>query len=265
MVMSGASFSTRSGSVSGTVRQELSSADEETASYRPVDLARTVGLSPSQIRNYERDGFLPPSHRTTSGHRRYNDSHVAALQVSRCLIDGFGWQSAREAMSSVHAGRAADALAVADGRHAVIKDQRMQVAEALAALDATRKQIRVLSGLSFYQGRTVAIGEAAKAIGVNSSAIRYWESRGVLAPGRTANDRRAFDLRLLQQLQLIKILRDINYNFDSIRSVVNDLDNPTNAKAKAALEERSRRIDQASRKCAKATGALIKYIEAREN
>lgn len=245
------------------MRRNIAPAIQERASYRPIDLARMIGLSPSQIRNYERDGFLPPAGRTNSGHRRYDASHVTALQVSRCLIDGFGWQSACAAMSAVHAGRVSEALAVADERHARIRDQRAQVTEAIEALDATRRQIRLFSGLSFYKGKTVTIGEAAKAIGVNPSAIRYWESRGVLSPGRSADHRRTFDMRLLQQVQLIKILRDINYNFDSIRSVVNDLDNPTNAKAKTALEERLHRIDQTSRKCAKATGELINYIESR--
>ena len=247
------------------MRQKIAPAVEETASYRPIDLGRMIGLSPPQIRNYEREGFLPPSHRTTSGHRHYNQSHISALHVSRRLIDGYGWQSARDAMSAVHAGRPADALAIADAQHARIRDQRLQVAEALAALDATRNQIRLFSGLSLYKGRTVTIVEAAKAIGVNPSAIRYWESRGVLAPRRTVNDRRFFDHRLLQQLQLIKILRDINYNFDSIKSVVTDLDNPTSAKAKAALQERSRRIDHASHQCARATAALITYIESGES
>lgn len=246
------------------MRRKIASAIEPAASYRPIDLARMIGLSASQIRNYERDGFLPPASRTNSGYRRYDETHVTALHVSRTLIDGFGWQPARHAMSAVHDGRMNDALAVADERHARIKDQRAQVGQAIAALDAARQQIRTLSGLSFYRRKTVTIGEAAKAIGVNPSAIRYWESRGILAPDRSANQRRTFDIRLLQQVQLIKILRDINYSFDSISSVINDLDNPTNTKAKAALEERLRRIDHTSRKCAKATGALINYIESRE-
>ena len=247
------------------MQQKVAPAVDQAASYRPIDLARMIGLSPSQIRNYERDGFLPPADRTANGYRRYDGSHVAALEISRCLMAGFGWQSAREAMNAVHSARTADALAVADARHAQIRDQRVQVAEALKALEATRRHIRLFSGLSFYKGRTVAIGEAAEAIGVNPSAIRYWESRGVLTPARTANGRRTYDVRLLQQLQLIKILRDINYSFDSIKSVVKDLDNPINTQARAALQERSRRIDEASRQCARATGALIAYIESSES
>ena len=34
------------------------------AGLRPVDLAREHGLSAQAIRNYERDGFLPPAART---------------------------------------------------------------------------------------------------------------------------------------------------------------------------------------------------------
>ncbi|MFD7597193.1 MerR family DNA-binding transcriptional regulator [Kitasatospora sp. NPDC059812] len=34
---------------------------------RPSDLARGHGLSAQAVRNYERDGFLPPAERTASG------------------------------------------------------------------------------------------------------------------------------------------------------------------------------------------------------
>lgn len=230
-------------------------------SYRPVVLARVVGLSASQVRNYERFGFLPPARRTDSGHRRFGEPHLAALMVARCLQGGYGWQRALDAMQAVHDGDSARAFAVADERHAYVHDQREQVTTAVAALAAAHHQTATVLGLRVHGGRTVSIGQASAALGVNASALRYWESRGLLVAIRAPNGRRRYDRRLLQRIQLIKLLRDIDYGFDTIAAVVDDLTDPAAPRARRALEERRERIELASRATAQATSALVTYIE----
>lgn len=230
--------------------------------YRPIDLARAVGLSPSQIRNYEREGFLPPAHRTDHGYRWFDDDHLTALRTARIMIEGYGWQRARDALAAVHGGDPAAALAVTDERHASLHAQRQQIDQAIEALDRTRTRISTLSGLRVYRGRTVAIGEAARAVGVTTTAVRYWESRGVITAQRQ-NGRRRYDHRLLQQLQLIKLLRDIRYGFDTIAVVVRDLDHSPGRKARQALAERRERVEQSSRAAATATSALLAYLHGR--
>jgi len=172
--------------------------------YRPVTLGRLVGLSASQIRNYERAGFIPPARRTDTGYRMFDDRHASALRVARCLQEGYGWQRALDAMHAVHHGDTDGAFAVADERHADIHAQRRQVTEALEGLDRARQDVSTVLGLRIPRGYTLSIGQAASALAVNASAIRYWESRGVLTPIRTADGRRRYDQRLLQRLQLIK-------------------------------------------------------------
>ncbi len=76
--------------------------------YRPVDLARAVGLSPAQIRNYEHCGFIPPANRTPNGYRIYTDRHLNALHAARTVQTGYGWQRALDAMQAVHAGEYAE-------------------------------------------------------------------------------------------------------------------------------------------------------------
>lgn len=237
--------------------------EEAAARYRPVDLGRTVGLGPSQIRNYERFGFLPPAHRTANGYRRFGEEHLVALRTARIMITGYGWQRARDALAAVHRDDAATALAVTDERHASLHAQREQVDQALDALQRTRGRISALAGLRVYRGRTVGIGEAAAAVGTTTSAVRYWESRGVITAERVAG-RRRYDYRLLQQLQLIKLLRDIRYGFDAIAEVVRELDPAGEAnRAREALEERRDRLLRSSRAAAVATSALLDYLGER--
>ncbi|MDI5939587.1 MerR family DNA-binding transcriptional regulator, partial [Micromonospora sp. DH15] len=43
--------------------------------HPPTDLAREHGISTQTVRNYERDGVLPPARRTPSGYRAYTAEH----------------------------------------------------------------------------------------------------------------------------------------------------------------------------------------------
>lgn len=235
--------------------------EESDRTYRPVDLARAVGLSPAQIRNYEQFGFIPPADRTPTGYRIYTDRHLNALHAARTVQTGYGWQRALDAMQAIHAGDHAAALAVADERHAALHTQRAQVTQAIAGLASAQRDVGTVLGLRIPRGHTISIGQAATALGVNTSAIRYWETRGVIQPDRSPNGRRRYDNRQLQHLQLIKLLRDINYRFDAIATVVDNLTDPTGTRATRALEERRQRINTASTNTAKATRTLLDYIE----
>lgn len=42
-------------------------------------LATRFGVSCESLRNWERQGLIPPSRRTPGGHRRYDTGHVDAL------------------------------------------------------------------------------------------------------------------------------------------------------------------------------------------
>lgn len=44
-------------------------------------LADRYGVSTESLRIWERDGRIPPSHRTPGGHRRYGAEHVRALDA----------------------------------------------------------------------------------------------------------------------------------------------------------------------------------------
>ena len=43
------------------------------------DLARRYNVCPQSIRNWEKNGTIPPAIRTTGGHRRFGQPHIDAL------------------------------------------------------------------------------------------------------------------------------------------------------------------------------------------
>jgi DNA-binding transcriptional MerR regulator len=96
------------------------SEDSAPRSLRPVDLARDVGLSVTQIRTYERLGVLPPAERSRSGRRVYDARHLQALRAARAAMAGYGWEMAVEILAAVHRGELARARSLVDEAHGAL-------------------------------------------------------------------------------------------------------------------------------------------------
>ncbi len=61
---------------------QRSAADNLVGTPRKItigSLATRFGVSCESLRNWERQGLIPPSRRTPGGHRRYSEDHVFAL------------------------------------------------------------------------------------------------------------------------------------------------------------------------------------------
>ncbi len=59
--------------------------------YRISEVAHRTGLTPSTIRFYEREfGFFVKSHRTSGGHRRYDEEAIRRLLYLKYLIQNKG-------------------------------------------------------------------------------------------------------------------------------------------------------------------------------
>jgi DNA-binding transcriptional MerR regulator len=70
----------------------------------------------------------------------------------------------------------------------------------------------------------LTIGELAKATGVATSALRYWEQLGLLsAPHRVAGQRR-YSGSVITQVGLILVLREVGFTLREIRTLVVDRD-----------------------------------------
>ncbi|MGW0825040.1 MerR family transcriptional regulator [Streptomyces sp. NPDC002845] len=187
---------------------------------RPVDLARLSGVSTQQIRNYEEAGVLPPAPRTESGYRAFGDVHRRALLAYRALATGYGTVPAAEIMRTVHGGDVPGALALVDAAHAALHEERVSLRAASEALEALAGE----SPPAEVPGCDLRIGEVAGLLGVRTSALRVWESAGLLSPGRERGTKyRRYAPGDVRDARLILTLRRSHYLFAQIRPVLDGL------------------------------------------
>ncbi|MDL4776866.1 MULTISPECIES: MerR family transcriptional regulator [Thermomonosporaceae] len=195
--------------------------DGAAAGLRPIDLARWAGVSTQQIRNYEDAGILPPAERIPSGHRRFQERHRRALAAHRTLVRGYGPRDAQAIMRAVHAGDLPGALALVDAGHAALHEQRLSLEAAGEALEAVAERppdalVLPRSGLR--------IGEVAAHLGVRTSALRVWESTGLLVPRRDpGTGYRRYGASDVRDARMVSMLRQGRYPLEEIRPVLEGL------------------------------------------
>lgn len=231
--------------------------------FRPIDLARSAGVSSATVRMYEREGFLPTAERSPSGHRRYRFKHLRALEVARALMRGYGWEYAKRVMRALHSGHPDEVLALVDAKHAEIERGREE-------LDATMSALRLIAETADDERRPIdlakrsqfaRVGEAARQAGVPVSSLHFWEEQGLLKPQRDSeNMYRLYSNNDLRQLKLIVMLRQSGYQFGNIRTVLDELGKGNPEAAYAAALQRKHDLRQRSKNCMEATAALWGYL-----
>ncbi len=228
---------------------------------RTRDLAEAVDLSVQQVRNYEAFGFLPPVERSPTGYRLYTPRHLEALQTARSMIRGYGWQPALAIMQAVHRGDLDAALALVDARHAELDRKRSQVEQALTTLRAAAEQPVTWMRVRHPQG--LRVGDAARRVGVRVSALRYWEQQGLLSSARDQQSRyRLYDEQQMHRLQVIVLLREMGYDFDAIRPVLDEMAAGRLQRALEEVERRRAQLSRASRAGIEATVAFWSYASS---
>ncbi|MER7014090.1 MerR family transcriptional regulator [Saccharopolyspora sp. NPDC000359] len=200
---------------------------------RPVDLARAAGISTQQVRNYLDAGVLPPARRTESGYRCFHDRHLRALLTYRALVRGFGIHTAQAIMHAVHAGAVPKALELVDAGHAALHEQRRSLDEIGAALEAVADQAPAPKA-------DMRIGDLAAHLGVRTSALRVWESEGLLVPERErGTGYRCYRPPDIRDAQVVHMLRQARYPLPQVRQVLTELRRTGSREAlRAALAQR---------------------------
>jgi MerR family redox-sensitive transcriptional activator SoxR len=64
------------------------------------------------------------------------------------------------------------------------------------------------------------IGEVARRAGLRASAVRYYESRGLVAPERRRGGRRVYGAEAVERLALIAFAKDLGFSLDDIRTLL---------------------------------------------
>lgn len=226
---------------------------------RTKDLARAVGISVQQVRNYEASGFIPAVERSPSGYRRYTRQHLEALKTARHLIGGYGGQWAQQIMQAAHQGMLSHALALIDERHAQLAGTREQLDQTLAALSMLAMQLP--SERHAHVSERLRVGAAARLVGVRVSSLRFWEQQGLLQPLREKGSRyRLYNEQQLRRLRIVALLRQANYDFAAIRTTLDELEAGRPQRAVAAVEQRRSELARISWRCLEAMAALYAYI-----
>lgn len=66
----------------------------------------------------------------------------------------------------------------------------------------------------------LTIGEVAHRAGINISAIRYYESLGLLSPARRVHGHRRYHLDILERLAFIQTVQQVGFDLSQIHDLV---------------------------------------------
>jgi DNA-binding transcriptional MerR regulator len=226
---------------------------------RPSDLAREHGLSAQAVRNYERDGCLPPADRTRSGYRVYTEVHAAALRAFLALVRAYGHATAVEVMHAVHGDDLGGVLMMIDRGHEQLLRDR-------GTLDSVRATVgRLTAEPGGTAVRPFSIGELARRLRVTPATLRNWEEAGLLVPERDrATGYRRFHADDVRDAELAHLLRRGGYPLEHIATVVQQVREAGGAEALAeALQDWQRRLTRQGLAMLDAAGQLSRYLEVR--
>ncbi|MEU6250772.1 TioE family transcriptional regulator [Glycomyces sp. NPDC047010] len=226
---------------------------------RPSDLAREHGLTAQAVRNYEREGFLPPAERTASGYRVYTEVHAAALRAFLALVRAYGYAVAGEAMHAVHSGRIDEVLMVVDRGHEQLLRDR-------ATLDAvTASMARLTEPEAPERFAPFTVGELAYRLRVTAATLRNWERAGILSPARDrVTGYRRFEWDDVRDAELAHLLRRGGYPLEHIASVVRQVRTAGGTAALAeSLEDWRGRLTRRGLAMLDAAAQLSAYLKLR--
>lgn len=70
----------------------------------------------------------------------------------------------------------------------------------------------------------MAIGLVARLSGVRASALRYYESEGIIEPARRVNGRRRYDRAVLDRLAIIGMAQRVGFTIAEVKTLLAGID-----------------------------------------
>jgi MerR family transcriptional regulator, redox-sensitive transcriptional activator SoxR len=97
---------------------------------------------------------------------------------------------------------------------------------------------------------SMTIGRVADRVGIAASAIRYYESEGLLPPAPRVGGKRRFDEVAITRLQVVHTARELGFSLDEIRRLLTDYptDTPPPERWRELAREKLPRIDEQVRR-----------------
>ena len=93
---------------------------------------------------------------------------------------------------------------------------------------------------------TLTIGEVAQRAGLNVSAIRYYESAGLLPQAPRVSGRRRYSAETLQRLGVIDVAKRAGFSLDEIRTLLTatDAGEPAHAQLQALARRKLPEVEE---------------------
>lgn len=222
------------------------------STMRTINVARRAGYSVQQIRNPERDGVLPPTARTASGHRVHEPIHLHSALAYRALARGTGPVEAKRIVRAAHQRPLPETLALLDQAHARPDRERQELRLAEKAAEAVSAEpiddVRPADSMS--------VSELAAALGVRPSTLRHWDAEGLVVPDRARAARR-YTPSQVRDARIVHQLRGAGYRVATLRTLMPQLRRGHRRKdVTAALATRNADITARSRALLDAAAAL---------
>lgn len=231
---------------------------------RTAEVARAAGCSVQQVRDLEHAGVIPPARRAPNGYRAFGDVHVAAVLAYRSLALAVGPVEARGVMGRVWAVPLSEAVAAIGALHVTLAAERSEALRARDALLAIRAE-RDGAAADAADRSGMSIAELASALGVRSSALRFWEAEGLVRPERvTSRGARHYPARAVREARIVVALRAAGYRIPEVREAIAAVRTMgETARPLAALDARLEGIATRTLALLEAGAELVRLLRAR--
>lgn len=188
---------------------------------RTADVVEVTGYSAQQIHDLEAGWAIPPAGRRANGYRVFGEEHLRALRAYRDLARAVGPVEGRRVMRQMRGLADTEAAALVAGLHVRLVGEREQALAAREALLAIRGEAD--GGVPAGEGDSMTITELAQALGVRASALRFWESVGLVAPQRIetrAGTARRYGQTAIRDARITAALRAGGYRIPDVQAAL---------------------------------------------
>ncbi|MUK89236.1 MerR family transcriptional regulator [Ornithinibacillus sp. L9] len=202
--------------------------------YKPIEIARSLDITPSALRHYEAWGIVPAPKRKKNGYRLYTEEHVAYFRCIRAMYPGFGMDITRTVMKYIQDNKTAEAFWTVNKEQAKLQQEKVLTDQTHELL-----QESFVSTLpETFSKEKMTIGYISKLADVPASAIRHWEKEGLITPERDPeNGYRLFNQMHLRQILVIRALRRTVHYLEIMKNIVKEIEHNNIEEAKKATKE----------------------------
>lgn len=185
--------------------------------YRTSQIAKIIGIHSNTVRLYEDLGLVTPAKRLVNGYRVFNDKHVLEYKLARHALsmDKQHKHIRKKAIQSVKACAKNDfdtSLKYINELILYIRQERINVDELKKVKDAVITSKSGKENLFYFTRK-----KAAEFINTTPDSIRNWEKKNVIQIKRKLNDYRIYTDDDLEKLRIIKVLKGLGYQLDTIK------------------------------------------------